>query len=64
MAAEDTGVELGAAYLAFQKKRYGAILHAIAAYNAGSATLRGNGDFVNQQYVDKWSKARKQYGVS
>lgn len=53
----EVGVELAAAYLAWQMERYGDIEAAVAAYNAGSARYKEDGDFVNQRYVDKWKSA-------
>lgn len=49
-----TGVEYGCKYLRKQLDRYeGNVKHAIAAYNAGSARIKRNGKYRNQQYVDK-----------
>ncbi len=53
-----TGLEWGCLHLSAQIKRYhGEIDAAVAAYNAGSARKDGNGQWVNQGYVDKVRKA-------
>lgn len=53
----DFGVELAAAYLGYQYRRYSQDLDkAVAAYNAGSARYK-DGQFVNQGYVIKFHQA-------
>lgn len=48
-----TNIDIGTKYIAKQLSRYsGDIPKAIAAYNAGSAKYKLNGDFINQNYVD------------
>ena len=60
MEEVDSGIGIGAAYLKWQLDRYGNIVDAVAAYNAGSVIRRGDG-YVNQHYVDKWAAAREAY---
>jgi soluble lytic murein transglycosylase-like protein len=56
------GLDLGAAYLAYQLERYGSIEAAVAAYNAGSVRYKGaEGQYVNQHYVEKWKEALDGY---
>ena len=51
-------LHLGAAYLAYQLRRYeGKIDDAIAAYNAGSARFKSDGEYVNQHHVDRFREA-------
>ena len=51
------GLEFGCRYLAKQLARYdGNEVAAVAAYNAGTARRRDDGDWINQSYVNKvWS---------
>ena len=49
----DIGIKYGAMHLKNQYNRYNDWTDAIAAYNAGSARKKDNGDYVNQIYVDK-----------
>lgn len=49
----DVNIEAGVSYLAYQMGRYPDIKDVIASYNAGSARKKGDGTYVNQQYVDK-----------
>lgn len=42
------------------QKKYG-VAGVIAAYNAGSPRVRGDGKFINQGYVDKVMKAMEKY---
>ena len=57
------GLDLGAAYLAYQLDRYGSIEAAVAAYNAGSVRYvpGDSGRYVNQSYVEKWKEALDGY---
>lgn len=52
-----TNLQLGVPFLASLLKRYhGAVLDAVAAYNAGSARRTTSGAYVNQPYVDAVSR--------
>lgn len=64
MERPETSIELAAAYLAYQSRRYRDqdIHWAISAYNAGTARVDYiTGKFRNQEYVDKWATARQEY---
>jgi len=58
---ERTNIELGCKYLAGLRKRFSDMENSIslfddnmvAAYNAGSPRRKENGEFVNQEYVDR-----------
>jgi len=57
-----TNISIGIKYLAKLLSRYGGdIKKAIAAYNAGSAKYRLNGDFINQDYVNRVWAFYQQY---
>ena len=54
---KEVGIELAAAYLGYQYRRYSEDLDkAVAAYNAGSARYK-EGKFVNEGYVIKFHRA-------
>ncbi len=46
-------LEFACAYIKKLKKKYNVLQDVISAYNAGSVTRLANGDYENQDYVDK-----------
>lgn len=64
MERPEVSIELAAAYLRWQLNRYDDnLLDAIAAYNAGTAVRRMDGQYSNQAYVDKWLIAYDEVGA-
>lgn len=54
-------IEAGTKFLSQLWGRFGNMRDAIAAYNAGSPRLGKDGEYVNQDYVDKVMNAYNQY---
>lgn len=50
---ERLAIDLGCRHLSAKFKRHQTWTQAVAAYNAGSPRLTKDGDYVNQEYVDK-----------
>jgi soluble lytic murein transglycosylase-like protein len=59
----EIGLQYGVAYFMSRLKKYGKLMDAIAAYNAGSVRLDSLGKYKNQVYVDKVMQNKKELDV-
>lgn len=56
------GLEWGCKYLRRLVERHGSLADAVAAYNAGDAIRGEDGKYINQEYVDKVTRAVVEHG--
>ena len=56
------GLTWGCIHLQKLMNRHSVLADAVASYNAGSPRLKENGEYVNQEYVNKFFKAYDKFG--